>query len=168
MTDTPGHPRPRPRSAGRGVQHRLWPTYLGITALLLFILVALAGGIVWYNTKKSNELAIAAAHRLMQEVEDKIIDRIKLLYDPMYAIVGIASLVPLLTSPTTCSDPRALEIMLRALRIYPQIQSLYVGFDDGEFYMLTHIAGEKGAALRAVLQAPPAAVFAEEVIAVGG
>ncbi len=68
-------------------------------AVLLFIIVALAGGIIWYNSKKSNELAIAAAQRLMQEADDKIIDRIRLLYDPMYAIVGIASLVPELTTP---------------------------------------------------------------------
>ncbi len=167
MTDTPGHPRPRPRSAGRRVQHRLWPTYLGITGLLLFMLVALAGGIVWYNTKKSNELAIAAAHRLMQEVEDKIIDRIKLLYDPMYAIVGIASLAPMLTSPETSSNSRAMELVLRALRIYPQIQSLYVGFDNGEFYMVTHITGEKSEDLRAVLRAPHDAVFAVETIGLG-
>src|SRR5580658_9681214 len=85
-----------------------WPTYLGITGLLLFILVALAGGIIWYNSKKSSELAIAAAQRLMQEAEDKITDRIRLLYDPMYAIVGISSLVPELTTPAIKDDPSAL------------------------------------------------------------
>ncbi|HEU0157136.1 MAG TPA: cache domain-containing protein [Stellaceae bacterium] len=167
MTDRQGYPRPRLRTASSAARHPLWPTYLGITGLLLLILVALAGGIIWYNTKKSNELAIAEAHRLMEEVEDKIIDRIKLLYDPMYAIVGIASLAPMLTSPTTSSNPRALELVLRALRIYPQIQSLYVGFDSGEFYMVTHITGEKSEALRGVLHAPHDAVFAVETIGLG-
>jgi hypothetical protein len=28
-------------------QKLVWPTYLGITALLLLIVVALAGGIIW-------------------------------------------------------------------------------------------------------------------------
>ena len=167
MTDRQGYSNPRPRTAQSGARHPLWPTYLGITGLLLLVLVALAGGIIWYNTKKSNELAIAEAHRLMEEVEDKIIDRIKLLYDPMYAIVGIASLAPLLTSPQTSSNPRALQLVLRALRIYPQIQSLYVGFDSGEFYMVTHITGEKSEDLRAVLKAPHDAAFAVETIGVG-
>jgi adenylate cyclase len=146
---------------------RLWPTYFGITGLLLLILVALAGGIIWYNSTKSNELAVAAAKRLMQEAEDKIVDRIKLIYDPMYAIVGIASLVPQLTSPSVTEDPQALRLLLRAARFYPQIQSVYVGFDDGDFRMLTHITGEKSAALRAALRAPSGAHFAIENVTGG-
>ena len=75
-----------------------WPTYVGITGLLLLILITLAGGIIWYNSTKSNELAIAAAKRLIKEAEAKILERVKLLYDPVYAVIGIASLVPQLTS----------------------------------------------------------------------
>ncbi len=141
-----------------------WPTYLGITGLLLLILVALAGGIIWYNAKKSSGLAVTSAQRLMRQVDEKIIDRIELLYDPMYAIVGIASLVPELTSPAIMDGASAKGVMLRALRIYPQILSLYVGFDTGDFFMITHITGEKSAALRKALLAPPAAVFANEIV----
>lgn len=155
MSGPKRYPSHRPENSRHASQSRRWPTYLGITGLLLFILVGLAGGIIWYNSKKSSELAIAAAQRLMQEAEDKITDRIRLLYDPMYAIVGISSLVPELTTPAIKDDPNALAVLLRALRIYPQILSLYVGFDDGEFFMVTHIAGEKIAALRKALQAPP-------------
>jgi adenylate cyclase len=148
-----------------GPRHdRNWPTYVGITGLLLFILVALAGGIIWYNSRKSSELAVAAAQRLMQEADDKITDRIKLLYDPMYAIVGIASLVPELTTPATGDNGSARALMLRALRIYPQILSLYCGFDNGDFFMITHIAGDKAAGLRSALQAPPDAAFANEIV----
>ncbi len=162
-------PRRNPKDLGKNAarKQRLWPTYLGITASLLLILAVLGGGIIWYNSKKSNELAIAAAQRLMQEAEDKITDRIKLLYDPMYAIVGLASMVPELTSPSVGDDPRALALLLRALRAYPQIQSLYVGFDNGDFHMLTHITGEKSPTLRAALHAPADAVFASEVVTGG-
>jgi adenylate cyclase len=158
------YPSHRPENLRHASQRRRWPTYLGITGLLLFILVALAGGIIWYNSKKSSELAIAAAQRLMQEADEKITDRIRLLYDPMYAIVGIASLVPGLTNPTIKEDPSAMALLLRALRIYPQILSLYVGFDNGDFFMVTHIGGEKSAALRMALQAPADAVFANEIV----
>jgi hypothetical protein len=59
--------------------------------------------------------------------------------------------VPELTSPTIKDDPHAMSLTLRMLRIYPQILSLYVGFDDGDFFMMTHIAGENSAELRAAL-----------------
>ena len=109
-------------------------------------------------------MAIAAAERMMVEAGEDVSNRIKLLYDPMYAIVGIASLVPELSSPAIKEDPHALSLILRELRIYPQILSLYVGFDTGEFFMVTHIAGENSAALRDALHAPPDAVFANEII----
>ena len=107
---------------------------MGITGLLLLILVVLAGGIIWYDSRKSNELAIAAAERLILEVGEKISQRIELVYDPIYAIVGIASLVPELTSPAIKEDPRAISMILRVQRMYPQILSLYVGFDNGDFF----------------------------------
>jgi adenylate cyclase len=162
----PGDHPHRRHEDSRGARP-LWPTYLGITGLLLLILVALAGGIIWYNSTKSNEQAVAAAKRLMEESQDKIIERLKLIYDPMYAIVGIASLVPQLTSPSVGEDPQATALLLRAARFYPQIQSIYVGFDDGEFHMMTHIVGAKSAALRAALRAPGDAAFAVENVSVG-
>jgi adenylate cyclase len=165
VTDPQSYPRHRAQNIRGGARDdRRRPAYIGITSLLLFILVALAGGIIWYNSKKASELAIAAAQRLMQEADEKITDRIKLLYDPMYAIVGIASLVPELTTPSTGEDASAMALLLRALRIYPQILSLYVGFDNGDFSMVTHIAGAKADALRAALQAPQDAVFANEIV----
>jgi adenylate cyclase len=168
MTNPPKYTR-RPPETSRPATDRkaLWPTYVGITGLLLVILIALAGGIIWFNSIQFNELAIAATKRQMEEAQDKIIERIKLLYEPIYAILGVGSLVPQLTSPSIGDDPRGRELTLRALRLYPQIRSLYVGFDNGDFHMVTHIAGDRSAALRASLQAPNDAVFAVNVIAAG-
>jgi adenylate cyclase len=128
------------------------------------MVVALTGGIIWYNSKKSNELAVAATRRMMQEAGDDVTNRIKLLYDPIYAIVGIASLVPELTSPGINDDPHAMSLILRVLKIYPQILSLYVGFDNGEFFMVTQIAGENSSDLHNALHAPEEAVFANEIV----
>jgi hypothetical protein len=40
----------------------------------------------WYNSRKSSELMLAAADRQMVETGEKISERIRLLYDPLYAI----------------------------------------------------------------------------------
>jgi adenylate cyclase len=145
-------------------QRPAWPTYLGITALLVAIVVALTGGIIWYNSKKSNELAIAAAKRMIEEVGDNVVSHVKLLYDPIYAVIRIGSRVPELTSPAISEDPRARSLILRELRGYPQVLSIYVGFDNGDFFMITHIAGENSVAARDALHAPQDAVFANEII----
>jgi adenylate cyclase len=164
VTDPQSYSPRRPAGSQAESAQPLWQYYVGITALLLVMVVALAGGIIWYNSKKSNQLAIAAAERMMLEAGDDVSNRIKLLYDPMYAIVGIASLVPELISPAIKDDPRARSLLMRVLRVYPQIRSLYVGFDNGEFFMVTHIGGENGAKLRGALHAPSDAAFANEII----
>src|ERR1700730_18200228 len=47
-----------------------------------------------------------------------------------------------------------MPMLLRALRFYPQVLSLYVGFDNGDFFMVSHIAGAGRAPLRIALEAP--------------
>jgi adenylate cyclase len=154
----------RRRQAGPARAGSLRGIYLGITGLLLGLVIVLVGGLIWYNSKKTNELAIAAAERLILETDEKVLDRLKLLYDPIYAIVGIASQVPQLTSPSIDDDPQAKAMFLRGLRIYPQIRSLYVGFDNGEFFMVSNIGGDAGKSLRARLGAPQDTVFANEIV----
>src|SRR6266566_235032 len=95
MTPQPlSRSRPITSSEERAVPKSAWPTYFGITALLLLIVGVLAGGIIWYNSRKSTELMLAADDRQMVETGEKISDRIRLLYDPLYAIAAIASRVP--------------------------------------------------------------------------
>ena len=166
-----GQASPRPRTgqwqAAADPPKSAWPAYLGITALLVLIVVALAGGIIWYNMRKSTELMLAAAERRMVETGEKISDRIKLLYDPLYAIVGIASQVPEIKTPLDGSGHPPMAMLLRVLRFYPQILSLYVGLENGDYFGVTHIAGESRARFRDAFKAPENAAFATKIITSG-
>ena len=163
-----GQPRLRPeasRPSTAAARGAVWPAYLGITALLVLIVVALAGGIIWYNMRKSTELMVAAAERQMVETGDKISDRIKLLYDPMYAIVGIASQAPNIKALLTDNNAHlGMPILLRMLRFYPQILSLYAGFDDGGFFGVDYIGGESRTRFRRFFKAPDNAAFWNRIV----
>jgi adenylate cyclase len=163
-----GRPRGRPQTAWSELTpvapKSAWPVYLGITALLVLIVVVLAGGIIWYNLRKSSELMVAAAERQMVETGDMISDRIRLLYDPLYAIVGFASEVPDIKRPIDDNGHVGMPMLLRVLRFYPQILSLYVGFENGDFFMVSHIAGEDRARYREFLGAPNNAAFSNKII----
>jgi adenylate cyclase len=147
--------------AARG---RVWPAYLGISALLVLIVLALAGGIIWYNLRKSSDLMVGVAERQMAETGEKISDRVKLLYDPLYAIVGIASQVPDIKAPLREGPHAGLAMLMRMMRFYPQVLSLFVGFDNGDFFMLSHVAGEPRARFRTALKAPESAAFANKIV----
>ena len=163
-----GQPRLRPEAARSSTapapREGAWPAYLGITALLVLIVVALAGGIIWYNLRKSTELMVAAAERQMVETGEKISDRIRLLYDPMYAIVGIASQAPNIKALLTDNAHPGMSILLRTLRFYPQILSLYAGFDDGSLFGVDYIGGESRARFRSFFKAPDNAAFWNRIV----
>jgi hypothetical protein len=98
----------------------------------VIIVVAVVGGIIWYNLRKSAEFMVAAAKRRMVETDAMISDRIRLLCDPLYAIVDIASQVPEMKAPI--NDKAHVNADAAAmLRFYPQIFSLFVGFENGDF-----------------------------------
>ncbi len=149
------------RGKGAPSASRIYLTMLGS---LVLIVASLAGGIIWYNSAKTAELAIVSADRLIGEISDKVLERVQLLYDPMVAIVALAARVPELQAMCSGDDPPALPFLLRGLRAYPQIFSLYVGFADGEFFMVSRVGGPERAAAREALGAPAEAEFANERI----
>lgn len=154
-------PRSSPAPTAR---KSVWPEYLGITALLVLIVVALAGGIIWYNLRKSTDLMIAGAERQMVERDAMISDRVSLLYDPLYAIVGIASQVPEIKAPIDEKGHVGMPMLLRMLRFYPQIFSLFVGFENGDFFTVAHVAGQSRSRFRSFLGAPENAAFSNKII----
>jgi hypothetical protein len=145
----------------------VWPAYFGIIGLLVLIVVVLAGGIIWYNLRKSTDLMVAVAERQIVETGEKISDRIKLLYDPMYAIVGIASQAPDIRALLANNSRVGMPMLLRMLRFYPQILAVYVGFDNGEFFAVDHIAGGSRASVRRLSGAPEKAAFYNRIITLG-
>jgi adenylate cyclase len=160
--------QPRSQPSGSSTTSKsVWPAYFGIIALLVLIVLALAGGIIWYNMRKSTELMVAAAEHQMEETGAKISDRIRLLYDPMYAIVGIASQAPDIKALLTDNGPVRMQMLLRALRFYPQILALFVGFDNGDLFSVNHIAGESRTWFRSFVGAPENTAFASRRITSG-
>jgi len=137
---------------------------LGISALLVLIVVGLVGGIIWYNFEKSASLTIDTAERLLAASSDDTVHRIELFYEPVLAIVALASRVPQISEMTTRERDDRVALVITGLRRYPQLFSLYVGYDNGDFDMVTRVDGEERSAARKTLGAPDTASFAHEVI----
>ncbi|HUN47412.1 MAG TPA: cache domain-containing protein [Stellaceae bacterium] len=145
------------RSSRKGVQ-------VAIAALLVLIVVALVGGIIWYNFRKSETLAIDTAERLMAESSDDTVRRIDLFYEPVLAIVALASRVPLISEMTPRESGDRVALVLTGLRRYPQLFSLYAGYDNGDFDMMTRVSGTSRSDARKAIGAPDDAFFAHETI----
>jgi len=137
---------------------------IGIAALLVFIVVGLVGGIIWYNFEKSASLTVDTAERLLAARSDDAVHRIELFYEPVLAIVALASRVPRISEMTTRERDDRTALLIAGLRRYQQLFSVYVGYENGDFDMVTRVDGEERSAARKTLGAPDTAFFAHEVI----
>jgi len=137
-----------------------------VAGVLIALVVGLVGGIIWYNFQKSSTLAVDTAQRLLQKSADAAEQRIAVFYEPVIAIVALGSRVPEITGMNPGNASERLDMVMTGLRRYPQLFSLYVGFDDGSFDMVTRIGGAERSSARKALGAPENAVFAHEVIRV--
>jgi hypothetical protein len=137
--------------------------YAGVGIVFLVLVVGLIGGIAWYNFKKMTELSLIATDRLIAEMSDKIIERIERFYDPMIAIVAISARTPNIAEMMTL-EPKALQFITRGLTTYPQIFSLYLGDDEGGFYMISRARSASSAGVEQNLLPPPDAAYAVERI----
>jgi adenylate cyclase len=137
---------------------------VGIAALLVVIVVGLVGGIIWYNFAKSASLTVDTAERLLAASSEDTVHRIELFYEPVLAIVALASRIPQISEMTPREREDRAALVMTGLRRYPQLFSLYVGYENGDFDMITRVGGEERSAARKRLGAPDTAFFAHEVI----
>jgi hypothetical protein len=100
----------------------------------------------------------------MEESSDATVRRVELFYSPVVTVVALGSRVPQLSEMSASDKDQRLALELTGLRRYPQIFSLYVGYANGEFDMVSRIGGEERAEARRALGAPDAAVFAHETV----
>lgn len=142
-------------------------TQVAIAILLVLIVVGLVVGIIWYNFEKSADLTVDTAERLMADSSDDTVHRIELFYEPVLAIVALASRVPQISEMTARERDDRVALIITGLRHYPQLFSLYVGYDNGDFDMVTRVAGKGRSDARKTLGAPDATAFAHETIHTG-
>jgi hypothetical protein len=137
---------------------------VAIAALLVVFVVGLVGAIIWYNFEKTASLTVDTAERLLAESSDDTAHRVELFYEPVLAIVALASRVPQISDMTTREREDRLALVMTGLRRYRQLFSMHVGYDNGDFDLVTRVGGEERSSVRKTLGAPDIAVFAHEVI----
>ena len=139
------------------------PLTLSVFAAMMVAALVLAGALIAYNYRSNANAALAAANQLMAEVSKTVLERVTALVRPLDAIadaapgwMGIGAKPDLLRYP-------AQALMEHFLESYPQITSIYAGFENGDFFQI-HSLTEDRADMRTAIGAPAATRFATRLI----
>src|SRR5262250_2045992 len=83
--------------------------------LLILLVVGLVGGIIWYNFEKTTDLVVGTAEQLLAESSEDTVHRVELFYEPVLAIVALASRVPQISDMTEREREDRLALMITGL-----------------------------------------------------
>jgi adenylate cyclase len=135
------------------------PLQITIFLLFLVVLAALTGVIIWVNYQSNARAALAQAEALLSEVGGKVTERAQLINEPLLALGRISPYLESLADKPDLGPHPASALLMRSLEVHPQIAAVYMGYADGDTYILFSLPpGEEGR--REALAAPEGSRFA--------
>jgi sigma-B regulation protein RsbU (phosphoserine phosphatase) len=128
-----------------------------LIGVLFVALLALAGlAIVGYGYVATSRLLLSASEETFEHVAERTADRMRALLAPARLLVGLLASHRLTRATTLEARLEAVPFLAAALAEHAQISAIYVGYDDGQFFLLRPLR-DRPSALR--LGAPPGAAF---------
>ncbi|EQM69201.1 HD domain-containing phosphohydrolase [Pseudomonas tohonis] len=116
---------------------RRFPLHVHIS--LLFTLLLLLTGVVLgvFNYRQTSQIILSSSDTLFERISQDVAIDLEHTYQPIYHLLNLLTLDP----GTQLDDgyhrqEKLLRSFAQALRDNPKLASLYLGFDDGDFFMV--------------------------------
>jgi len=137
----------------------LWhhhPLRVHIAMLFTALVVVACGAIMWNNHVQGRKLVLASTDRLVQEIASEAATELRGLFAPVETLVLGLSSGALQGADSPGAHDAALPSLAEMLKRHRDVDAVYVGYDNGEFFLLRALRDDS---LRQNLGAPPEAAF---------
>ena len=141
---------------------RRFPLYLTLAGVFVTIFVVFGLLLIVFFNRESRRIEILGSNDLVDRISDNVRLSITELYQPAQNLVDVSSKSPALAGNNLDERMQALGAVTEALRLNPTMSSIFVGSDDGEFFLVRTV-GDRRVAAR-TLEAPPGSRFAVQSI----
>ncbi|MBF0261643.1 MAG: hypothetical protein HQL97_07430 [Magnetococcales bacterium] len=129
------------------------PFHINLLSIFLLVVGTLCGALTWYNYTANSATAITAAQALLEQVNQKIIERFQRAYDPIFSLTDIVtSIRPIKELPALDRLHPSQDYLRQILSHNPQVFAVYIGYDTGDFFYVVNLGPEE--AFRKFLNAP--------------
>lgn len=134
-----------------------------ITTLFVTAVLFVGLTLVYLSFDRATSITRSAASAFVDRVAQHTTDRVETEFKMVIDLVTVIGQLPTVESATISHNPRLYAILAAMLRNTPQLYSLYIGYDDGDFLEMDAL--ERGsAAARVAMGAPENAAFRVVVI----
>ena len=119
-----------------------FPLQLSIAVVFTVLIVTLGVSLIWYNYAKNRALAFVAAEDLFTRITSHTATNIRELYAPTESLIDLTAQLEAMEGRTLSQRLGLLKYFAQALRNDKRLTSLYVGYENGEFFLVRMLRGE--------------------------
>ena len=157
----PGSTDPGDVSEAGHSPHRRFRLRVHIATLFVALIAAAGLAIVAYGYRATSRLLLSAGDEEFLHVAEHTADQVRNLLAPARLLVELLARHPLTRTAALAPRLEALPLLTTALVTHPEISAVYVGFGNGDFFLVRSLRDP----LRQSLNAPAGASFLVQSLA---
>lgn len=133
------------------------PLHVHIATLFSLLIIAVSGVIGWHNYIQNRELIISASQDLVQAIGGKTVAGLDAIYQPVELLIGLLPQQRLRQANSLGDRLESLAYLAGALEHSPSLSALYLGYSNGDFFLLRPL--RDNVAVRSQFRAPANAAY---------
>lgn len=149
-------------SPGTAKNDRRYTLHFSIIVLFSFLIITLGTVLISYSFEKHKRIALLTANDLFKHIVQRTAVSARELYAPAETLVDLMDQLPHEPGGSLQQRLRSLPFYAESLRRNQKLSAVYVGFENGEFFLVRALRGSD--TVIASLAAPAGAEFVVQSI----
>jgi hypothetical protein len=149
--------QPAPTRSGRA-----YPLHIHIVTLFVLLVVAVGGVITWYNHVEDRKLIVSASQELIQAIGGRAASDLASIGKPVELALDLLARERLGGAASLGERMDSVPMLADALERNPSLSALYVGYGNGDFFLLRPL--RDNAMLRGRFNPPAHAAYVAQSI----
>lgn len=115
---------------------RRYPLHLHISMLFASLLIVTGLVLGLFNYRQATQLILSSSQQAFQSAQRDVEEDLRHTYQPIQHLLSLLVLDPQVASDAPEARLRLLPMFAQALRDNPRLASLYIGYANGDFFMV--------------------------------
>ena len=137
-------------------RERRFPLHVHISALFTLLLLLTGAVLGLFNYQQTSQMIVSSSAKLFERIQHDVQQDLDSTYRPIRHLLSLLSLDPAIQGDDLDARLALLRPFVQALRDNPKLGSLYLGYDDGDFFMVRPLRSD---ALKQRFDAPSGAAY---------
>lgn len=137
-------------------EQRRFPLHVHISVMFTFLLLLTGIVLGIFNYQQTTRIILSSSEHLFQRIEQDVQQDLKHTYQPIRFLLSLQADNPAIQAPDLNRRLALLKPFSQSLIDHTELASLYVGYSNGDFFMVRPL---RSAALKAARKAPEAAAY---------